>query len=126
MVQPTDRRRDDQHLTVLNTILQQLGEMHNKVERMSELEPALKNHIEEEEKFQQELRTMALDAFPGGDMVLHRMEHEAARERAKLCKVFWQSLLAKLGEKSIFAILTVAGLLIMYWWNGHIQMPTVK
>lgn len=126
MIKTEDSRQGDQHLVVLNTILCQLGEMHDRLEKLQSLESNLKNHIDEELKFQQELRTMAAEAFPGGDPVLHRMDHEAARERAKLCKAFWQSLLAKLGEKSIFAILAVAGLIIMYWWNGHIQMPTVK
>lgn len=125
MVQAADRRQGDEHLAVLNTILHQLGDMHDRLEKLASLEPSLKNHIAEEEKFQEELRTMAIEAFPNGDMVLHRMEHEAARERAKLCKAFWQSLLAKLGEKSIFAILAVAGLIIMYWWNGHIPSSGV-
>lgn len=121
-----DRRQGDQHLAVLNTIIQQLADVHIKLERLSSLEPNLNRHIAEEEVFQNELRAMATKAFPNGDLVLHRMEHEAARERAKLCKEFWQSLLAKLGEKSVFAILAVAGAIIWYWWNGHMHVPGVK
>lgn len=121
-----DRRQGDQHLAVLNTIIQQLADVHDKLERLSSLEPSLNRHIAEEEVFQNELRAMATEAFPNGDLVLHRMEHEAARERAKLCKEFWQSLLAKLGEKSVFAILAVAGAIVWYWWNGHMYVPGVK
>jgi hypothetical protein len=100
--------------------------MHSKLEELASLKPELKSHIVDEEKFQNELRVMVTEAFPNGDATLHRMEHEAARERAKLCKVFWQTLLAKLGEKSIFALLAVAGFIIAYWWNGQIHLPTLK
>ena len=126
LAQDSDRRHDDPHLAVLNTILVQLGEMHSKLEELASLKPELQSHIVDEEKFQNELRVMVTEAFPNGDVALHRMEHEAARERAKLCKEFWQSLLAKLGEKSIFAILAVAWLIITYWWNGQMHLPTLK
>ena len=93
---------------------------------LAELKPGLENHIAQEEAFQQKLLKMAAEAFVDGDPVLHRLDHEARLKRAKLCAAFWDSMLAKLGEKTIFGVITVAGLLVVYWLSGHqIIIPTV-
>ncbi len=113
------RRGDDPHLEVLNTLLQEVSHLRQELTCLSALKPSLEHHIGQEEEFQTKLLKMASEAFVDGDPVLHRLDHEAKLKRAKLCSAFWDSMLAKLGEKTIFGILTVAGLLIVYWASGH-------
>jgi hypothetical protein len=86
---------------------------------LAELKPGLEQHISQEEEFQHKLLKMASEAFVDGDPVLHRLDHEERLKRAKLCSAFWDSMIAKLGEKTIFGIITVAGLLVVYWLSGH-------
>ena len=120
------RRNDDPHLEVLNTLLQEVSHLRQELMVLAELKPGLENHIEQEEIFQQKLLKMAQEAFVDGDPVLHRLDHEARLKRAKLCAAFWDSMFAKLGEKTIFGVITVAGLLIVYWLSGHqIIIPAV-
>lgn len=113
------RRSDDPHLEVLNTLLQEVSHLRQELMTLAELRPGLEQHIEQEEEFQRKLLKMAQEAFVDGDPVLHRLDHEARLKRAKLCSTFWDSMLAKLGEKTIFALLTVTGVLIVYWLSGH-------
>lgn len=114
------RRKDDPHLAVLNTILREMGTLRKEVQHLAVLRPGLENHIAQEEEFQQKLLNIASQAFVDGDPVLHRLEHEARRDRARLCAKFWQGLLAKLGENTVFALLAVLAALIIYWVSGHI------
>lgn len=85
----------------------------------SDLKSALEHHIEQEDQFQKQLEAIAQSAFVGGDPVLHRLEHEERLKRAKLCTEFWNSLLAKLGEKTIFGLVAVMGALVIFWVTGH-------
>lgn len=114
------RRKDDPHLAVLNTILREMGRLREEVQQLAILRPGLENHIAQEEEFQRKLLKIASEAFVNGDPVLHRLEHEARRDRAQLCAKFWQGLLAKLGENTVFALLAVLAALIVYWVSGHI------
>jgi hypothetical protein len=114
------RRKDDPHLAVLNTILIEMGTLRKEVQTLAVLRPGLENHIAQEEEFQRKLLKIASEAFVDGDPVLHRLDHEARRDRARLCAKFWQGLLAKLGENTVFALLAVLAALIIYWVSGHI------
>lgn len=113
------RRRDDQHLDVLNTLLVEVSHLRQEVSHLVELKAGLEAHIQGETAFQNKLLNLAKEAFVDGDPILHRMDHEARIQRAKLCKEFWTGLLAKLGEKTFFSLITVLGLLIVYWVSGH-------
>lgn len=120
------RRSDDPHLEVLNTLLQEVSHLRTELTELAKLKPGLESHIQQEEAFQAKLLKMASEAFVDGDPVLHRLDHEARLKRAKLCSAFWDSMLTKLGEKTIFAVLTVFGVLVVYWLSGHqIIIPSV-
>lgn len=113
------RRKEDPLLEVLNTLLVDVASLRHAISEMAALRPHLDEHIKQEELFQKKILDMATEAFADGDPVAHRLEHEARRDRARLCKAFWNNLLAKLGEKTVFSLLGVAGALIAYWVSGH-------
>lgn len=121
-----DRRREDQHLDVLNTLLVEVSQLRQEVSQLVELKVGLQAHIVEETAFQNKLLAIATEAFVDGDPTLHRMDHEARIQRTKLCKAFWTGLLAKLGEKTFFSLITVLGLLIVYWISGHQILVTTS
>lgn len=116
---PHNRRSEDQHLTLLNTMFLEISELRKDLVHFSDLKSALEHHIEQEDQFQKQLVAIVQSAFVGGDPVLHRLEHEERLKRAKLCTEFWNSLLAKLGEKTIFGLVAVLGALVIFWVTGH-------
>jgi len=97
----------------------EISELRKDLVHFSDLKSALEHHIEQEDQFQKQLVAIAQSAFVGGDPVLHRLEHEERLKRAKLCTEFWNSLLAKLGEKTIFGLVAVMGALVIFWVTGH-------
>lgn len=116
---PHDRRSDDQHLVLLNTVFLEIAEMRKDLSHFSELKSSLEHHIAQEDEFQTQLMKIAQSAFVGGDPVLHRIEHEERMKRAQLCTEFWNSLLTRLGEKTIFGLVAVIGALVVFWVTGH-------
>jgi hypothetical protein len=118
------RRKEDPLLEVLNTLLVDVASLRHAISELAALRPHFDEHIKQEELFQKNIIDMATEAFADGDPVAHRLEHEARRDRARLCKAFWNSLLSELGKKTVFSLLAVAGALIAYWVSGHQIMFT--
>jgi len=117
---PIERRRnDDAVLEMIGTLIQDASALHKKVEMIAALGPRIDVHIQREDEFQKKVLDLVAEAFPNGDARLHRAYHEEAIARSKLRAAFWESMLFKLGDRTMWGFLAVAGLLITYWVTGH-------
>jgi len=85
-------------------------------QEVSSTKKALVDHVMEEEH----LYKAALGGFPGEDPVGHRRYHEIQIQQAENNAKFWREMRTELGKHTLRGLLVVIGILIVYYWNGHI------
>lgn len=115
-----ERRTQDPYLTLMHVILKKTEELQETAVKVELLAAKLDEHVRSNETFQGFLQQTVKDAFLDGDILLHKEEHKVLRARAQLCRKFFENLLERLGQGTLFALLGVLGALILYWWNGQI------
>ena len=69
----------------------------------------------------EELRTLFLSAFPGGDPGMHRYAHELLIEAAKADKELKQDLIKKLSQSGIWAVISGIGFVIFWWIKDFVR-----
>lgn len=84
----------------------------------------LAKHVTTEEQLVKGL----LSAFPKKpdgtpDFEGHEMYHAALIEESRERALFLRGLRYKLMEKGFWSLITVLGLLALYWWNGQMRIP---
>ncbi len=117
------RRAADPYVALLWSALSELTELRQRSVSQEGLNARLLQHMDEEKLFQQQLLHDMTKAFPNGDPAYHLALHEEQIARSKLCKAFFEHLLDRLGQGTVFGLLGVLGALILYWWNGQITGP---
>jgi len=117
------RRAADPYVALLSSALSELAELRQRSVSQEGLNARLLQHMDEEKLFQQQLLHDMTKAFPNGDPAYHLALHEEQIARSKLCKAFFEHLLDRLGQGTVFGLLGVLGSLILYWWNGQITGP---
>jgi len=117
------RRAADPYVALLSSALSELTELRQRSVSQEGLNARLLQHMDEEKLFQQQLLHDMTKAFPNGDPAYHLALHEEQIARSKLCKAFFEHLLDRLGQGTVFGLLGVLGSLILYWWNGQITGP---
>ena len=114
------RRAADPYVALLSSALSELAELRQRSVSQEGLNARLLQHMDEEKLFQQQLLHDMTKAFPNGDPAYHLALHEEQIARSKLCKAFFEHLLDRLGQGTVFGLLGVLGALILYWWNGQV------
>lgn len=77
------------------------------MEMLGSLRSDLQAHIMREE-------LQRTDAFPGGDILAHRIAHEQMMEAAREQTKFWRELRLEVAKKGVwFLLVVIAGLVVM-------------
>lgn len=108
----------------VNEFYQEFTEFVNRMEREAQENTEFRNAM----RLVIERNTMAIEAinktianaFPGGDAVAHRIEHEAMLRTKKAEEDFWRNLKLDLAKKGIWAVLiffVVSGLFAVGVWE---------
>ena len=114
-----DRRKPDSQIEFLTSILQSVQRLNDKIEAMQDVRNDLRDikrtlteHIDEE-------NNMCKAAFPDGDPDDHRKFHEALIRKADNERELILEAKKKMLGWGLTALLTAIGVLIVYYWNGH-------
>ncbi len=118
--QRIERRVQDPYLVLMNTILNKTEQFQQTATKVEVLSEQLKAHVQSNEEFQEFMQRAVKDAFLDGDLLLHREEHKELRARSRLCRSFFENLLEKLGQGTVFGLLSVLAALVLYWWHGQV------
>lgn len=115
---------DPANMALIVRLLQQsIGQNEHILAEHTALKNAVTAHVMNEEA----LVKGFLSAFPkkpdgSPDFEGHETFHTALIEEARERTVFFRGLRYKLIEKGFWGLMTVLGLLIMYWWSGHVPV----
>lgn len=106
---------------VYDLLLLILERQDTMIDRLGKMEGDLAGHMQREEKAIEQWME-SLPKKPNGqpDVEGHANYHAAKIDEARTRAKFYRELWMTLATKGVFGLLTVIGLLILFWWNnGH-------
>ena len=126
---PFERRKEDLQLKALGTILESVESLRSEIKKLDEIQleqlhakhtlqgvqEDLKSHVEREEGNWE-------TAFVDGDADSHRRLHEALIKKEEATAEVWSIARKKMIDMTIYGIVAGLGILIVYYWNGHMPV----
>lgn len=126
-VQAHTRRKDDEQIVALTAILASVNSLHKEIKKLDDIQLEqvnlkhtvenvqlqVHNHVEKEE-------TLWDKAFVAGDIEGHRRLHEAMVRREEDKAEVWMAAKKKMIDMSLWGIVMGFGIVLLFYWNGHV------
>ena len=128
-----ERRKEDLHLKTLGTILTSVESLRAEIKKLDEIQLEQLNMRHSIQEVREDIQSHVdreegtwVTAFVDGDAESHRRLHEAMIKKEEATAEVWAIARKKMIDMTVYGVMAGLGILILYYWNGHMTTQAVQ